>query len=69
MRSIATVVLGTAAICAGPSVSPAVAEERTCRGAIGATTVDNLRVPQGARCTLTRTRVEATVKVERGARL
>src|SRR5688500_9153023 len=70
MRSISTVVLSTAPVCmAGPAVSPAVAEERTCRGAIGATTVDNLRVPQGARCTLTRTRVEGTVKVERGARL
>jgi hypothetical protein len=34
-----------------------------------ATTVDNLRVPAGARCTLRRTHVEGTVKVETGARL
>jgi hypothetical protein len=45
------------------------AEERVCRGTIGATTVDNLGVPQGASCTLNGTRVEGTVKVERNARL
>jgi hypothetical protein len=45
------------------------AEERVCRGTIGATTVDNLRVPQDASCTLNGTRVEGTVKVERNARL
>jgi hypothetical protein len=49
--------------------SAAQAEERVCRGSIGATTVDNLRVPQGASCTLNGTRVEGTVKVERNARL
>jgi hypothetical protein len=31
--------------------------------------VDNLKVPQGASCTLNGTRVEGTVKVERNARL
>ena len=45
------------------------AEERVCRGTIGATTVDNLLVPQGATCTLNGTRVEGTVKVERNATL
>ena len=45
------------------------AEERTCRGTIGSTTVDNLRVPQGASCTLNGTKVEGTVKVERSATL
>ncbi len=49
--------------------SAAQAEERVCRGTIGATTVDNLRVPQGASCTLNGTRVEGTVKVERNATL
>ncbi len=48
---------------------PASAEERVCRGTIGAVTVDNLRVPQGASCTLNGTRVEGTVKVERNATL
>ncbi len=47
----------------------ALAEERVCRGTIGPTTVDNLRVPQGATCTLNGTRVEGTVKVERNAQL
>jgi hypothetical protein len=51
------------------AVAPALAEERTCRGTLGATTVDNLRVPSGATCTLTRTRVKGTLKVERGATL
>lgn len=45
------------------------AEERVCRGTIGATTVDNLLVPKGATCTLNATKVEGTVKVANGARL
>jgi hypothetical protein len=45
------------------------AEERTCRGTIGAKTVDNLRVPDGASCTLNGTYVKGTVKVERNATL
>jgi hypothetical protein len=45
------------------------AEERVCRGTIGGATVDNVRVPQGASCTLNGTRVEGTVKVERNAKL
>lgn len=47
----------------------ALAEEWVCRGALGATTVDNLRVPQDATCTLIGTKVEGTVKVESGAKL
>jgi hypothetical protein len=58
-----------ASTTAGVMAAPAFAEERTCRGTIGATTVDNLRVPQGATCTLNGTRVKGTVKVERGATL
>ena len=58
------------AVCVLLAVAPAAqAEERECRGTIGATTVDNLRVPQGASCTLNGTRVEGTVKVERNATL
>ena len=48
---------------------PAQAEERVCRGAIGARTVDNLRVPQGASCTLNGTYVKGTIKVQRAATL
>jgi hypothetical protein len=50
------------------SAGTAVADDRICRGAIGSTTVDdNIRVPQGATCRLTRTRVEGNVLVSRGA--
>lgn len=51
------------------SVPQASAEERTCKGTLGAITVDNLRVPQGATCTLNGTRVQGTIKVERNATL
>jgi hypothetical protein len=67
---IRTTVLAAAALFVGlldPGV--AAAEERVCRGKIGKTTVDNLRVPPRASCILDRTRVKGTVKVERGASL
>jgi hypothetical protein len=51
------------------SSTTARAEERVCRGTIGAATVDNLRVPQGATCKLNGTRVKGTVKVEINATL
>jgi hypothetical protein len=64
-------VLGTAGavLLVGMVAAPAAADERTCRGSIGATTLDNVRVPTGATCTLTGTTVKGTVKVERGATL
>lgn len=46
---------------------PALAEERVCRGLIGAATLDNVRVPQNASCTLKGTRVKGTVKIETNA--
>ena len=49
--------------------SAALAEERLCRGTIGATTVDNLLVPSGAACTLNGAKVEGTIKVENNAKL
>jgi hypothetical protein len=49
--------------------APAFAEERVCRGTIGARTVDNLRVPQGATCRLNGTFVKGTIKVQRAATL
>jgi hypothetical protein len=45
------------------------AEERACRSTIRAVTLDNVRVPQGATCTLLGTRVKGTVKVEARATL
>jgi hypothetical protein len=61
---VAAAGLAAAALPAG-----AAADERVCRGALGAISVDNLRVPQGASCALTGTRIQGTVKVERGAAL
>ena len=67
VAGLVALVLGVLALLT--MAPPAQAEERVCRGTIGAATVDNLRVPQSATCTLNGTRVEGTVKVERGARL
>ena len=47
----------------------ALAEEKVCRGTIGARTLDNVKVPEGAACTLKGTKVKGTVKVNRDARL
>jgi hypothetical protein len=52
-----------------PTGSVALAEELTCRGSLGAITVDNLRVPRNATCRLTGTKVRGTIKVARGATL
>jgi len=58
---MATLVLG------GMIAAPAAAEERKCRGELGAKTVDNLRVPSGRSCELNGTHIKGTLKVERGA--
>ncbi len=47
----------------------ALAEEKVCRGTIGARTLDNVKVPQGASCTLKGTKVKGTIKINQGARL
>jgi hypothetical protein len=57
------------AIGAVTGVSTASAEERACTGTLGRVTVDNLRVPEGYTCTLQKTRVKGTIKVETGATL
>lgn len=59
--------MAAAVLLAAAIAAPAWAEETVCRGSLGAVTVDNLRVPDGARCTLTGTFAQGTVKVERGA--
>ena len=65
-----TMVIAFAGVLALTVMAPgALAEERVCRGTIGATTVDNLLVPSGAACTLNGTRVEGTIKVENEAKL
>jgi hypothetical protein len=63
LAAVATIIAGVLL----PGVAQA--EERTCRGTIGARTVDNLRVPQGASCTLEGTTVQGTIKIERRATL
>jgi hypothetical protein len=45
------------------------AEETVCTGFIGAETHDNIRVPEGATCTLEGTIAQGTVKVETNATL
>jgi hypothetical protein len=61
--------LAVAGAIAALGVVPAsaAAEETTCRGTIGAQTHDNIRVPQGATCTLNGTTAQGTVKIERNA--
>jgi hypothetical protein len=63
------VLAGIAATSAPPTTGAATAEERTCRGPIGAATVDNLRVPQGATCVLNGTRIKGRIRVLQGATL
>jgi hypothetical protein len=57
---LSVMLVGTAAL-------PAYADERVCRGTIGAGTVDDVKVPKNATCTLNGTKVEGNVKVEAGA--
>jgi hypothetical protein len=57
--------LASAAVFA--STGSLLADERVCRGTIGAVTVDNVRVPQEATCRLNGTRVKGTVTVKRRA--
>lgn len=66
-RIVVCVALVTA-LCAVP-VPEGLAEETTCRGTIKGKTLDNVKVPQGARCTLQGTKVKGTIKVDNDARL
>ena len=59
----AALTVACVAIAAPFGASAAPAEERTCRGTLGAVTVVNLRVPQGATCTLAGTRIKGKVRV------
>jgi hypothetical protein len=61
----AALVLGALALFAGS----AAAEERRCTGTIGPVALDNIFVPDGASCTLNRTRANGSVVVGTGARL
>jgi hypothetical protein len=61
-----TIISLTSILASAPN---ALAEERSCRGTIGAVTLDNVRVPQGQTCTLNGTRLKGNIKVERDATL
>jgi hypothetical protein len=62
--------LMSAVVMAGVLASaPAMAEEFSCTGAVGAVALDNLFVPDGATCVLDRTRMNGSVVVGRGATL
>jgi hypothetical protein len=67
--SLRTGLVGLVVLAAATMSSPAYAEERKCRGTLGAVTVDNLRVPQGATCTLNGTIVKGTITVKADATL
>lgn len=51
------------------SSSSALADEYVCTGTVGAITVDNLRVPQNATCTLNDTLVQGNIRVQNNATL
>ena len=52
---VLTTAVAVAAGISGGLPATAQAEERVCRGSIGARTLDNVRVPAGATCRLTGT--------------
>jgi len=57
----------TAAVLGAPAAVSA--DDFTCRGTIGTRTLDNVKVPRGATCTLDGTRVEGNIIVARNATL
>jgi hypothetical protein len=69
MHGIRIGLIAALALLAAAIPQAAFGEERSCRGTMGAITVDNLRVPSGATCTLQGTRVKGTITVRRGATL
>lgn len=66
--SRASIFIG-AAIAASTIAIPASAQDRTCRGVLGAVWADTVTVPAGAVCTLSGTRVRGDVLVNRNATL
>lgn len=58
------------AVALGAMLSvPAMADERNCTGAIGAISLDNIFVPDGATCILTKTRLTGNIVVGIGGKL
>jgi hypothetical protein len=65
----ALIVMSVAAIVTLGFPASAFAEEKVCRKTFRGKTFDNVKVPQGATCTLKRTLVKGTINVNKGARL
>ena len=68
-KRVMMMVIAGFVLALGFGVQPARADEIRCTGTLGAITVDNVLVPQGATCTLNKTRVQGTVQVARNATL
>ncbi len=51
------------------AAAPAMADEFVCTGAVGAVSLDNVFVPDGASCSLDRTRLNGSLVVGRGAQV
>ncbi|MGL5830425.1 MAG: hypothetical protein ACRC0L_12780, partial [Angustibacter sp.] len=71
MRKTATAMTigGTLMLSGVSGATIAHADEFSCQSALGAISVDNLRVPAGAKCTLTGTQLQGSLVVESGATL
>lgn len=69
VKRIVIMMIAGLVLSLGLGVQVARAEEIRCTGTLGAITVDNVLVPQGATCTLNKTRVQGTVKVAGNATL
>lgn len=65
-RALITTLAGTTVLA---GATAAMAEERVCNGRIGAVSLDNIAVPDGATCYLTGTRANGTLKVGTHANL
>ena len=66
-RKVAMMIMVAVTAAAIPSL--ALADEKVCRGTIGGKTLDNVKVPKGATCTLKGTKVKGTIKINSGGRL
>jgi len=64
-----TLTIGTLGALLAAASFGAAAEEYRCTGAVGAVSLDNIFVPDGASCVLNRTRAKGSIVVGTGARL
>jgi hypothetical protein len=67
MKLLRTGLIAALALTAVTLPQAAFGEERACRGSLGNVSLDNLRVPQGAKCVLNGTRLNGTIRVQRDA--